>query len=126
MKLKSLLEAKRKPLREAVVEPSEQILKGMLKELKMQTGINALVTLDKSTPTALYYMADLSKEIRTPVMRALFKSLTLDISCSQIPNVIGGYAFDISINYSHPQGGSNGKNLGVIYFQNNKFISKLY
>lgn len=126
MKLKSLLETKRKPLKEAVIEPSEQILKGMLKELKMQTGINALVTLNKSTPTALYYMADLSKEIRTPVMRALFKSLTLDISCTQIPNVIGGYAFDISINYSHPQGGSNGKNLGVIYFQNNKFISKLY
>lgn len=127
MKLKDLIEARvRRQLTESVVEPSEQIIKGMLRELKLQSGINAIVSMSKSTPTALYYEADLSKEIRTPVMRSLFKSLSLNITCTQLQNVIGGYAFEISINYTHPQGGSNGKTLGVIYFQNNKYISKLY
>ena len=123
MKLKSILEGKRK-LTEAVIEPSEQIIKGVQKELKMKTGIIAALGLDKKSPTALYYTADLSKEIRTPILQALFDTLSLNATCTQIPNSIGGYAFQISIDYTHPQRGSNGLDIGTIWYIDGKFKSK--
>lgn len=126
IKLKTILESETQPLVEQVVEPSEQILKGFSKVLKMKTGINAQFALTKTTPNVLYYEADASNEIKTPIMKALFQTLTIDVAVTQIPNVIGGYAFRISINYTHPQGGSNGKDIGTILFQNNKFTTRLY
>jgi len=123
MKLKTLLEKKGK-LTEEVIEPSEQVIKGVQKELKMKTGINAVLGLDKKSPTALYYSTDLSKEVRTPVLQALFSTLSLDVSCRQIPNSIGGYAFEVSINYTHPQKGSNGLDIGTIWYMDGKFKSK--
>jgi len=126
--LKKLIESEVKAaLNEAmVIEPSEQVIKAMMKVLKLKTGIIANVTLDQTKPNVITYTADLSKEIRTPIMQSLFSTLTLDISCRAIPQSIGGYAFDISINYTHPQGGSNGKNLGTIFLQNGKFTSRIY
>ena len=126
--LKKLIESEVKAaLNEAmVIEPSEQVIKAMMKVLKLKTGIIATVTLDQTKPNVITYTADLSKEIRTPIMQSLFSTLTLDISCRAIPQSIGGYAFDISINYTHPQGGSNGKNLGTIFLQNGKFTSRIY
>lgn len=128
IELKKLIESEVKvALNEAmVIEPSEQIIKAMMKVLKLKTGIIANVTLDQTKPNVITYTADLSKEIRTPIMQSLFNTLTLDISCRSIPQSIGGYAFDISINYTHPQGGSNGKNLGTIFLQNGKFTSRIY
>lgn len=123
MKLKSILEGKRK-LTEAVIEPSEQIIKGVQKELKMKTGIIAALGLDKKSPTALYYTTDLSKEIRTPILQSLFNTLSLNATCTQIPNSIGGYAFQISIDYTHPQRGSNGLDIGTIWYMDGKFKSK--
>ena len=123
--LRRLIESEIKTvLNEAVVEPSEQVIKGVQKELKMKTGINAMLSLDKTGKSELYYTFDLSKEIRTPVLQALFASLSLDVTCRQIPNSIGGYAFEISVNYTHPQRGSNGLDIGTIYFENGKFTSK--
>ena len=128
IELKKLIESEVKvALNEAmVIEPSEQIIKAMMKVLKLKTGIIANVTLDQTKPNVITYTADLSKEIRTPIMQSLFNTLTLDISCRAITQSIGGYAFDISINYTHPQGGSNGKNLGTIFLQNGKFTSRIY
>ena len=97
MKLKNLIERKGR-LTEEVIEPSEQVIKGVQKELKLRTGINAVLGLDKKSPTALYYASDLSKEIRTPVLNSLFSSMTLDITA--VPSgQIGGYTFSVSINY---------------------------
>ena len=128
IELKKLIESEVKvALNEAmVIEPSEQIIKAMMKVLKLKTGIIANVTLDQTKPNVITYTADLSKEIRTPIMQSLFNTLALDISCRSIPQSIGGYAFDISINYTHPQDGSNGKNLGTIFLQNGKFTSRIY
>lgn len=123
MKLKNLIERKGR-LTEEVIEPSEQVIKGVQKELKLKTGINVVLGLDKKSPTALYYASDLSKEIRTPILQALFATLSLDATCRQIPNSIGGYAFDISINYTHPQKGSNGLDIGTIFYMDGKFKSK--
>lgn len=106
-------------------EPSDQIIKGFQKALKLKTGINAQITIEKSKPNVIYYTADLVKEIRTPVMQAIFSTLSLNVSCREIPNVIGGYAFDVSIDWTHPQGGSNGKNIGTIFYQNNKFTARI-
>jgi hypothetical protein len=110
----------------SIAEPSEQILKGFQKVLKLKTGINAQITLDKIKGNAIYYEADLSKEIKTPVMQAIFNSLTLRVSCTEIPNVIGGYAFNFYIEWTHPQGGSNGKQIGAIFYQNNKFTPRIF
>jgi len=125
---KQLMESEiKKSLNEVeIIEPSEQIIKAMMKVLKLKTGIIATVTVDQAKANVITYTADLSKEIRTPVMQSLFSTLTLDISCRTIPQSIGGYSFDISINYTHPQGGSNGKNLGTIFLQNGKFTSRFY
>ena len=46
MKLKDLLEFKKGRLNEEVIEPSEQIIKGVQKELKMKTGIVAVLGLN--------------------------------------------------------------------------------
>jgi hypothetical protein len=125
---KQLMESEiKKSLSEVeIIEPSEQIIKAMMKVLKLKTGIIATVTVDQTKANVITYTADLSKEIRTPVMQALFSTLTLDISCRTVPQSIGGYSFDISVNYTHPQGGSNGKNLGTIFLQNGKFTSRFY
>jgi hypothetical protein len=125
---KQLMESEiKKSLNEVeIIEPSEQIIKAMMKVLKLKTGIIATVTVDQAKANVITYTADLSKEIRTPVMQSLFSTLTLDISCRTVPQSIGGYSFDISINYTHPQGGSNGKNLGTIFLQNGKFTSRFY
>ena len=125
---KQLMESEiKKSLNEVeIIEPSEQIIKAMMKVLKLKTGIIATVTVDQTKANVITYTADLSKEIRTPVIQALFSTLTLDISCRTVPQSIGGYSFDISVNYTHPQGGSNGKNLGTIFLQNGKFTSRFY
>ena len=125
---KQLMESEvKKSLSEVeIIEPSEQIIKAMMKVLKLKTGIIATVTVDQAKSNVITYTADLSKEIRTPVMQSLFSTLTLDISCRTVPQSIGGYSFDISVNYTHPQGGSNGKNLGTIFLQNGKFTSRFY
>jgi hypothetical protein len=124
--LRKLIEAEIKSaLNEEIIEPSEQVLKGVQKELKLKTGIIAMLGLEKKSPAALYYTMDLSREIKTPVLQALFSTLTLDVTCRPIPQSIGGYSFDLSINYKHPQGGSNGKNLGTIFFMNGKFTSRI-
>lgn len=124
MKLKDILESKKGRLNEEVAEPSEQIIKGLQKELKLKTGIIATLGLDKKKPEVIYYMSDLSKEIRTPVLQSLFNTLTLDVSCSTMRNTIGGYVFNISINYTHPGGGSNGRDIGTIWYQDGKFKSR--
>lgn len=123
--LKTITESKSR-LTEEAIEPSEQLIKGVQKELKMKTGINAMLALDVKTKTALFYTFDLSKEIRTPVLQQLFDTMSLTAVCRSIPNSVGGYAFEISINYTHPNRGSNGLELGTIYYENNKFTSKFY
>lgn len=125
--LRKLIETEIKAVlnEETMVEPSEQIMKGMLKVLKAKTGIIAMPVLVKTTPKALYYSADFAKELRTPILQSAFNSMTLDVTCRELPGAIGGYAFDVSVNWTHPQGGSNGKNIGTIFFQDNKFSSRI-
>lgn len=124
MKLTTIL--KKGKLTEDVVEPSEQILKGAMKALKIKTGINAQLTLVKSKPNALFYTMDLSKELRSPILQAVFATMTLDVTCRNVPNAIGGYAFEISANWTHKNGGSNGKDIGVIFFENGKYTVRVY
>ena len=103
--------------------PSEAVIKGVQKELKLKTGIISMLGLTKTTRNGFYYTYDLSKEIRTPVLNSLFSSMTLDITA--VPSAqIGGYTFSVSINYTHPDGGSNGKNIGTIFYINNVFKSR--
>lgn len=123
MKLKDILNTKQR-LVENIVEPSEQVIKGVQKELKMKTGIVTTLGLEKVANSGIYYSSDLSKEIRTPVLQQLFETLTLDVSCNPLPNTVGGYAFNISINYKHPNKGSNGIDLGTIFYKENKFTSR--
>ena len=125
VKLRQLIESEiRSILSEAIAEPSEQILKAVLKELKVKTGIIATPTLTNVRKDYLTYEADLSKEIRTALMRNLFETLTLDITVYEIPNSIGGYSFSVSLNYKHPQGGSNGLDLGTIFYRDGKVTSR--
>jgi len=124
IELKKLIETEIKAaLQEEVVEPSEMLIKGVQKELKLKTGIIAVLGLDKRARDAYYYTSDLTKELRTPVLNAIFSSMTLDITATKSEK-IGGYAFSVSINYTHPQGGTNGKYIGTIIYENNTFKSR--
>lgn len=123
MKLKNILE-NRKRLTEALIPPSEQMLKLVQKEIKAKTGIVCTLSLDKNGKTAIIYTFDLSNQIRTPVMNALFETMSLDVQCRQIPNSIGGYSFVVSINYTHPGRGSNGLELGTVFVENGKVTSR--
>ena len=123
MKLKDLLESKKR-LNEEVAEPSEQIIKGVQKQLKLKTGIIATLGLIKQKPEVLYYGCDLSKEIRTPVLQSLFNAMPLDVTCTPMRDTIGGYVFGIAINYTHPGAGSNGRDIGTIWYVDGKFKSR--
>ena len=124
--LKKILESK-KTLTEEIVEPSEQILKGAMACFKQQTGIVAgvptLVSKSKRTGTLIYEIS-MNKELRTPAIKAIFKDLTLKIVVDELENVIGGYIFVYTFSYTHPSGGSNGVDIGTVYYKNNKFIGK--
>jgi hypothetical protein len=125
--LKKLIESEvRLALQENIQEPSEQILKACMAYFKTQTGINAgLPALaGRSQGDALYYVVSLDKEIKTPVLKALFRSLDIRIMVTELRDQIGGYAFQFGFDYKHPQGGSNGLTLGTILFMNNKFSSR--
>jgi len=120
-------EEARKILSEEMTEPSEQILKGAMAYFKQQTGITtgmpALEYKSKRYET-INYSISLDKEVRTPVMKALFSELTLDISVAGLRDEIGGYSFSFSINYKHPNGGSNGKSVGTVFYSNGKYTGR--
>jgi hypothetical protein len=123
--LRKLIEAEiKRTLSESAVEPSEQIIKLVQKEIKAKTGIVCTLSLDKTNRTSLFYTFDLSNQIKTPVMNALFDTMSLDVTCQQIPNSIGGYSFEVSINYTHPSRGSNGLELGTVFVENGKVSSR--
>jgi len=123
--LRRLIEAEIKSiLSEEVVEPSEQILKGAMAFFKQQTGINAgIPTLESrgKRSDALYYTTSLDKEIKTPVLKNMFKELNLDISVYPLRDHIGGYSFNFNFSYKHPKGGSNGLEIGTVFFIDGKY-----
>lgn len=124
-KLRKLIEAEIKSiLKEEVVEPSEQVLKGAMAFFKQQTGINApLPTLESRgrRSDALYYVTSLDKELKTPVLKNLFKELDLSISVYPLKDHIGGYSFNFNFSYTHPRGGSNGLEIGTVFYMDGKF-----
>lgn len=124
-KLRKLIEAEIKSiLKEEVVEPSEQVLKGAMAFFKQQTGINApLPTLESRgrRSDALYYVTSLDKELKTPVLKNLFKELDLSISVYPLRDHIGGYSFNFNFSYTHPRGGSNGLEIGTVFYMDGKF-----
>ena len=120
-------EEARKILSEEITEPSEQILKGAMAYFKQQTGITTgMPALDFKSKRyeTINYSISLDKEVRTPVMKALFSTLTLDISVAGLRDEIGGYSFSFSINYKHPDGGRNGKSIGTVFYSNGKYTGR--
>jgi hypothetical protein len=120
-------EEARKILSEEMTEPSEQILKGAMAYFKQQTGITAgmpALEFKSKRYETINYSISLDKEVRTPVMKALFSELTLDISVAGLRDEIGGYSFSFSINYKHPDGGSNGKSVGTVFYSNGKYTGR--
>ena len=120
-------EEARKILSEEITEPSEQILKGAMAYFKQQTGITTgMPALDFKSKRyeTINYSISLDKEVRTPVMKALFSTLTLGISVAGLRDEIGGYSFSFSINYKHPDGGRNGKSIGTVFYSNGKYTGR--
>lgn len=126
--LRNLIEAEIQSILHAQIEePSEQILKKTTAYFKDKTGINVSVPMLRSKSKSrgeIYYETDLEREIRTPVMNSLFSSLVLSITVKELRNSIGGYVFDYSFVYSHPNGTSDKLYLGTIYYRNNIFSAK--
>ena len=124
--LKKLIESEvRKALNEAVVEPSEQVLKGAVDVFRQRTGINpATPTLSKKGNTVVVYAASLEKEIRTNIMKAMFNSLSLEVVATPLPNIIGGYSFLFRFKFVRPFGRQETLESGTVLFKNNKFTAQ--
>ena len=123
MKLKDLIKRAR-ITEDVIVEPSEQVLKLVYKELKLKTGIVALPSKVKATDRYISYTTDMSKEIRSSLLHTVFSTMTLDCGTESIPQTIGGYSFAFSVNWTHPRGGSNGQDIGVVFFKDGKISSR--
>jgi hypothetical protein len=122
--LMGLKVANLKPLKEsAFVEPSDQIIKAVMQELKSKTGIIATVTPSKIESTYIIYTADMSKEVRTSYLKSIFANMNLTIECHSIENAIGGYSFQIDANWTLLSRGTNGATLGSILYRNGKISS---
>lgn len=124
--LKKLIESEvRKALNEAVVEPSEQVLKGAVDVFRQQTGINpATPSLLKKGNNVVVYSTSLEKEIRTNIMKAMFNSLNLEVVASPLPNIIGGYSFLFRFKFVRPFGKQETLESGTVLFKNNKFSAQ--
>jgi len=124
--LRKLIESEvRKALNEAVVEPSEQVLKGAVDVFRQQTGINpATPTLSKKGNNVVVYATSLEKEIRTNIMKAMFNSLSLEVVASPLPNIIGGYSFLFRFKFVRPFGKQETLESGTVLFKNNKFTAQ--
>jgi hypothetical protein len=74
---KQLMESEiKKSLNEVeIIEPSEQIIKAMMKVLKLKTGIIATVTVDQAKANVITYTADLSKEILPELLMCLVQKI---------------------------------------------------
>lgn len=124
--LKSIVEG-RVSLKEEIAEPSEQILKSVMQLFKQTTGLNPAFPTVKSRnkrTNTISYSTSLDKEIRTAFTRMLFSIAELMITVKEIPGVIGGYEFDFTVNYTHPNGEFNKYHAGSITFKNNKLTPK--
>jgi len=123
--LRKLIETEiQSALTEEISEPSEQILKAVTAAFKSKTGINTglpIFTSKSKRYNEIYYEVDLDKEIKTPIMQSIFRTLKLSITVTALSDSIGGYVFNYQYQYTHPSGGSNGLNLGTIYYKDNIF-----
>jgi hypothetical protein len=72
------------------------------------------------------YEYDFSKEIKTAVMRSMFKELSLSVVVYPLQNEIGGYSFKFQWGYKHPSGGSNGLTIGTMFFTQGKYQFRPY
>ena len=130
---KFILAEVKKALAEAVPgefeAPSEQIMNGALKTFKQQTGIvipAGPMPEGKKGRGYIQYEYDFSKEIKTAVMRSMFKSLSLGITVYPMSDEIGGYSFKFQWSYTHPTGGSNGLTIGTMFFSQGKYQFRNY
>lgn len=109
----------RSALNEEFIEPSEQIFNEAMKTFKANTGIitpkPTFVAKSKRYDQA-QYAVDLVKELRTPLLKALYTSMELSVSVEPIRSHIGGYSFVYSLNWRHPNGGTNGYTLGTVFY----------
>ena len=121
---KTIREEVKKVITEStLVEPSEQILKAVMQELKAKTGIIATVVPSTIRPSYIIYMADMSKEVRTAYLKSIFADMSLTLECRPIENVIGGYSFQVNANWTLLSRGTNGATLGSILYRNGKVTS---
>ena len=109
--------------------PSEQIMNGALKTFKQQTGIvipAGPMPEGRKGRNYIEYEYDFSKEIKTAVMRSMFKTLDLSIMVYPMTDEIGGYVFKFQWSYTHPTGGSNGLTIGTMFFTQGKYQFRNY
>jgi hypothetical protein len=109
---------------EAFPEPSEDLLKQAMAVFKTNTGINVpmptLKVKDKRYELVIYEI-DMAKQLNTPLLKALYSSMTLKVEASSISSKIGGFAFKFTLQWRHPSGGSNGYTLGNALYYDNSF-----
>jgi hypothetical protein len=109
--------------------PSEQVFNGAMKTFKQQTGITipaGPMPQGRTGRGYIEYEYDFSKEIKTAVMRSMFKELNLRVTIYPLQNEIGGFSFKFSWDYKHPQGGSNGLTIGTMFFTQGKYQFRPY
>jgi ATP-dependent phosphoenolpyruvate carboxykinase len=102
--------------------PSDQVMKSVSNELKSKTGVIANFTAGRVVSDTAYYTADMSKDIKTPVLNLLFNSITLSMECTALKNTIFGYLF-ILYGIIVSKSGTSTVKLGTIRYNNNGTIT---
>jgi hypothetical protein len=125
--LKKLIESEvRRALKEAITEPSEQIIKGAMEMFRQQTGINvATPVITTRDANSIVYTTSLDREVRSNIMKSLFKSLSLRVSVFPMPEQIGAYSFVFEYVFKHPGKKLDTIDIGTISYQNNKFEANI-
>lgn len=113
---------------ERIEEPSEAIFKPVLKLFKQETGINAGIEMPPlkakhSKSGIIRYEISLEPEIKTALLKRMFKTLNLEIEVSNMQ--VGGYRFLFKVNYKHNRSHTQSIELGSIYFNDGNLTSKL-
>ena len=109
---------------ENIVEPSDVVLNGAVKFLRSTTGISIPQPVYKyklKQQKLVIYEADLEKELRTPILKSLFNSLSMRLGVRSIG--IGGFEFIFDYSFMMADGVDEVQPLATIQYMNGKYTT---
>lgn len=77
------------------------------------------VSASKSSKDMMLFTSPIIAEINTPLFKTIFKEMNFQVEVHSLGG--GDYVFIFNVRYTHPGGGSNGRYLGKVLYEDGKF-----